>query len=216
MYYKYVIWDIDGTLLNTTEGVVGAVNDTFRKEKLPLLTPLQEKILMGSPKIQEAFINLYDVDFEQALILANKYREIYKDKYLLKASEYDGISDIMTSLVKHGIIQSIVTNKREDYAITICRHFNFHKYCSPILGSDGTPKAEKSERILKCLELLKVSDKKQAVMVGDTLGDKTAAEHAGIDFIGVNYGFGFKNIKGYANSPIEILDLLRSKKIKVL
>lgn len=211
MRYKYVIWDVDGTLLNTSEGVVSAVNDTLKEVKLPTLTPLQETILMGTPKIQDAFINLCKCTSEHALILANKYREIYKNKFLLKANTYSGVQDILSMLARQSIVQAIVTNKREDYAIKICQYFNFQAYCSPILGSDGTPQSEKSQKILKCLNLLKISNKKQVVMIGDTIGDKTAAEQVGIDFIGVNYGFGFKNIKGYANSPSEILDLLKDE-----
>lgn len=211
MRYKCVIWDVDGTLLNTSEGVVSAVNDTLTEVNLPVLTPMQEDILMGTPKIQDAFINLCKCIPEKALILANKYREIYKNKFLLKANVYRGIQDILAMLAQQGIIQAIVTNKREDYAVKICQYFNFQTYCSPILGSDGTPQSEKSQKIIKCLNLLNITDKKQVVMIGDTIGDKTAAEQVGIDFIGVNYGFGFKNIKGYANSPSEVLDLLKDE-----
>ena len=211
MYYKCVLWDIDGTLLNTSKGVIAAVNDTLQEMNLPGLTSAQKEILMGAPKIQQAFIDLYNVDSEKSLILANKYRENYKNKFLLRATEYDNIKDIMSFLAKQGIVQAIVTNKREDYAIKICQHFNFHKYCSPILGSDGTSKSEKSAKILECLAILNISDKTKVVMIGDTIGDKTAAEQAGVDFIGVSYGFGFKDVKGYANSPLEILDLLACK-----
>ena len=104
----------------------------------------------------------------------------------------------------------MATNKRQDYAIDICKHFGIDKYCQPIYGADNFNKLSKAELIKNCLKDLEVADN-QVVMIGDTIGDKVAAEQAGVGFIGVNYGFGFKNIEGYANSPSEILDLLKDK-----
>lgn len=125
----------------------------------------------------------------------------------MKATVYDGVYDVMESLRARGVKQAIATNKRQDYATEICEHFGFDKYCFPIIGADNDNKLTKADLIKKCLQTLNVTNLSSAVMIGDTNGDKTAAETVDIDFIGVNYGFGFNNVAGYANTPPDILKL---------
>ena len=136
---------------------------------------------------------------------ADIIRERYKTRDLLKAKVYDGVYDVMDTLQKRGVKQAIATMKRQDYATEICEHFGFDKYCFPIVGADNENKLTKADLIRKCLQTLNVSDLSSAVMIGDTNGDKTAAETVGIHFIGVNYGFGFKD--GKLNQIAEIVKL---------
>ena len=209
MKYRALVWDIDGTLLNTLEGLVAAYQYTIAKLNLPEKTYEEIATFIG-PTPQTIFVSKFGLSEIEAQKAADIFRDRYKNVDLLKAKPYSDLLSVLEKLSGIGYKQAVATNKRQDYAVDICRHFGIDKYCRPIYGADNFNKLSKAELIKKCLNDLEVTNN-QAVMIGDTLGDKTAAEQAGVDFIGVNYGFGFKNIEGYANSPSEILGLLKDE-----
>ena len=201
MKYDLVIWDIDGTLLNTEEGLVTAYQYTIDKLHLPFKSVNEIKFFIG-PVPQTVFIQQFAMTPDKAQEAANIFRNRYKNHDLLKAYPYDGILEVLQYIQSQGIKQAIATNKRQDYAIDICKHFGIYKFCEPILGPDNITSKTKADLIQDCVV---ATNAKKAVMIGDTNGDKRAAEIAEIDFIGVNYGFGFCNIEEYANAPLEIL-----------
>ena len=203
------MWDIDGTLLNTLEGLVAAYQYTIAKLKLPEKSYEEIATFIG-PTPQTIFVSKFGLSEIDAQKAADIFRDRYKNVDLLKAEPYSNLLSVLEKLSKIGYRQAVATNKRQDYAVEICKHFGVDKYCQPIYGADNFNKLSKAELIKNCLKNLEVADN-QAVMIGDTIGDKAAAEQAGVGFIGVNYGFGFKNIEGYANSPVDILDLLKDK-----
>lgn len=208
MFFRAVLWDVDGTLLNTEKGVAAAITEVLLKNGISM--PSEKNILnmVHWPIIQNSFCRICGLSPQEAQELTNLYREEYKSRHLFEATPYDGIFDVMDTLQKRGAKQAIATMKRQDYATEICEHFGFDKYCFPIVGADNENKLTKADLIRKCLQTLNVSDLSSAVMIGDTNGDKTAAETVGIDFIGVNYGFGFDGIKGYADSPKKIKEMI--------
>ena len=203
MKIKAVIWDVDGTLLNTQEGLTAAYLYAIEQCHLPSKTDEELKSYIG-PTPQTIFSTHFGLNEDEAQHAADIFRERYKSHDLFKASLYPGVEEVLSSLDKAGIQQAIATNKRQDYATAICEHFGLADYCDPIIGTDNENKLTKADLIRKCLEELEISDPSSVVMIGDTEGDKQAAQAASVQFLGVNYGFGFRNIPGYANSPEEI------------
>ncbi len=201
MKYDAVIWDVDGTLLDTQEGLVAAYHYTLNALNLPSRTNEEIATYIG-PTPQTVFMTRFGLSAPDAQAAADIFRARYKVHDLLKARVYDGIFDVLEALKISGLQQAIATNKRQDYAVDICAHFGIDHYCHPIYGADNDNKLTKSDLICQCLQSLKTSN---AVMVGDTAGDQTAAREAGIDFIGVNYGYGFKGMVGYADSPDKLM-----------
>lgn len=201
---KFVIWDVDGTLLDTRAGLVAAYRYALTELGLPDRTDAQICSYIG-PTPQAIFQIRFGLSAAKAQHAADVFRERYKTRDLLKATVYDGVYDVMESLRARGVKQAVATNKRQDYATEICEHFGFDKYCFPIVGADNDNKLTKADLIKQCLQTLNVADLSSAVMIGDTDGDKAAAETVGIGFIGVNYGFGFDGVEGYADTPFEIL-----------
>lgn len=209
MKYKALVWDIDGTLLNTLKGLVAAYQYTIEQLNLPEKSDEEIATFIG-PTPQTIFVSKFGLSEIDAQKAADVFRNRYKNVDLFKAEPYPNLLSVLEKFSDIGYRQAVATNKRQDYAIDICKYFGMDKYCKPIFGADNFNKLSKADLIKNCLKDLKIEEN-QAVMIGDTLGDKTAAEQAGVDFIGVNYGFGFKNIEGYANSPVDILDLLKDK-----
>lgn len=205
MKYRLVIFDMDGTLLNTSEGIVSSYRYTIDFLNLPAKSDEEICSYIG-PTPQTVFKTRFGLNDEPAQRAADIFRERYKTHDLFKATVYDGVYDVMEHLQRNGVKQAVATNKRQDYATEICQHFGFGKYCFPIVGADNENKLTKADLIRKCLETLNVTNLSEAVMIGDTVGDKTAAETVGIDFIGVNYGFGFKDVKDYFEQAIDIIN----------
>lgn len=204
---KFVIWDVDGTLLDTRAGLVAAYRYALTELGLPDRTDVQICSYIG-PTPQTIFQIRFGLNAAKAQRAADVFRERYKTCDLLKATVYDGVYDVMESLRMRGVKQAIATNKRQDYATEICEHFGFDKYCFPIVGADNDNKLTKADLIQRCLQTLNVTDFSSAVMIGDTDGDKVAAETVGIGFIGVNYGFGFSSVEGYADAPEKIKEMI--------
>lgn len=210
--YKAAIFDVDGTILDTTEGVLSAVKYTIGEMGFQ---PLSEERLLTfiGPPIQDSFAEAYRLEGQVLQVIATCFRNRYKDYDLLKAVPYEGIYEVFQALSDRGVKLAVATYKRQDYAETILRHFGFDRYTNVLYGADHGNKLKKADIIRKCLGELGMGDGSGAVMVGDSSHDAIGAKETGIDFIGVAYGFGFRSIEeayqchaaGAADSPKGLL-----------
>lgn len=200
--YKIAVFDLDGTLLDTSGGVLSAVKRTIQENHMKEL-PEEKLISFIGPPIQESFIRTYGMTKEEAQKMADQFRDYYKEpEYLLDAVPYDGIFELIQRLREKEIKIAVATYKREDYAISILKHFGFYQYADIIYGSDNNNKLKKMDIIEKCLKDTGVNDYSEAVMIGDSDNDAIGAQQIGMDFLGVTYGFGFhfqKDVETYPN-----------------
>lgn len=213
MKYELVIFDLDGTLLDTTEGIVEAVKYTIKKHNLEMLS--EEKLLTFiGPPIQESFKANYGVSKDEAQILANDFRDFYKDKTLLLAKPYEGLYETLDVLKDKSIKIAVATYKREDYAVKLLLHNRFGEYSDMLYGADNLNILKKSDIIKKCIDTSKVDSLNKVLMVGDSAHDEKGAKEIGIDFVGVTYGFGYRTKEevlesgaiGACNSILELLN----------
>lgn len=190
MKYKLVIFDLDGTLMDTSSGILLAVKDTIMEYGMPLLSEEQIKTFIGPP-IQWSFEAQYGINKEPAQKMADTFRALYSTKHLLGAVPYPGIYDLLKTLKEKGVKSAIATYKREDYALRLLKHYHFDDYTDIIYGGDNDGTLKKRDIIQKCIDTAGIKDLKDVIMVGDTLHDSNGAKELGVDFIGVSYGFGF-------------------------
>ena len=215
MNYSTVIWDIDGTLINSMEGLVSSYRYTINKLNLENKTDKELASYIG-PAPQTNFITHFNMDKKSAQAAADIFRDHYKTKDLFKAEVYDGVVDILEYLKCRQILQAIATNKREDYAIDLMKHFGLDKYFDTICGADNDNRLTKTDILQSCIKNL-TKEKEEVVLIGDSIHDGKAAKETGIDFIGVTYGFGFKSkddMKEYnpvlcAESVQDIIDFFK-------
>lgn len=207
MKRQAVIWDIDGTLLDTSEGVIDTYKYCIKNLGLKEMSDEELERLNG-PVSQVVFSEHFHLKGNDVQNATNFYREYYVKYNLYKAKPYKGAIELMGAIQQRGLLQAIATNKRQDIAEAVCEYFGFSQYMSCIIGQNDGVIRPKADMIKECMERLHACE---AVMIGDTEGDKQAAEEAGVDFIGVNYGYGFFHVKGYANSLKEVLTILESK-----
>jgi phosphoglycolate phosphatase len=189
--YELVIFDLDGTILDTTEGIIASITYTINLFKLPQLS--SEKLLSFiGPPIQDSFSKYYELSNEDIQKLTDTFRDNYSEYNLLLAKPYNGIYDVWHYLTRNNIKSAIATYKREDYALRLLQHFHFDSYTNVIFGGDYENILKKREIIARCIDKSNINDKKKIVIIGDTNYDAIAAESLNIDFIAVTYGFGFK------------------------
>lgn len=187
--YKAILFDLDGTLLDTSEGIISSVKYAIDIMGLESLSDNRIQSFIGPP-IQNTFKEVYNLCDEETSKIASIFRERYSTVDLFKAKPYDGVLETLSKLKKQGYYIGIATYKREDYAKKIVEHFGLSKYCDVIEGSDFAGKLSKSDIINRCIDKLSV-EKNEILMVGDTENDRIGAEMLCVDFLPVTYGFGF-------------------------
>jgi len=187
--YELYIFDLDGTLIDSSPGILNTVRYTlnlFNKE-IPDVDVLNAFI---GPPLKTSFERLSDVTEQEAEEMVKAFRQEYKQGEILNANLYDGVVSLCQRLQDDDIKMAIATNKPEQFAQKLVKHFSLDGFILVVCGADMKGTLKKADLIRKAMDLSKVTDKKKVVMVGDTSGDATAAEDCGVDFIGVTYGFG--------------------------
>lgn len=213
---ELVIFDVDGTLLDTKEGIVSSVKQASRMCGLPdLREDMIERTFIGPP-IAQGFQTAFGLEGESLNKAVAVFRESYIQHDLLRARPYEGIYDVLDFLKKHGIKTAIATYKRDDYAKKLLAHFRFNEYTSNIHGSDQAGQLKKSDLIELCISDSGCCDRSAMLMVGDAESDAKGAKKAGVEFLGVTYGYGFSSSDdhGFATAaqPLKILDYLKDRR----
>lgn len=198
--FKVAVFDLDGTLLDTSVGVLASVRYTIDHFGFRPLEEKQLKSFIGPP-IQDSFARVYGLEGDILQEIATVFRNRYKEADLLRAVPYDGIYDVFEKLHGGGIKPAIATYKRQDYATEILVHFGFDRYTDIMYGADHENRLKKSDIIRNAICDAGVSTPEEAVMVGDSDNDATGAKLLGVKFIGVTYGFGFHSAADVEKFP---------------
>lgn len=189
--YNTVIFDVDGTLLDSSQGVATAVKKVIKDFGLNSLSEKELQIFIATSPIQKAFMEFCRVDENIAQKCADEYRKIYINGDLYNATVYEGIVDLLESLKKQGYNLGIASYKRQDTLDKILFHFGLDKYFQRIYGADSENKLTKKDILEKCIKDLNAQPN-ETVFVGDSLSDGLASIDVGCKFIAVTYGFGFR------------------------
>lgn len=213
--FKCAVFDVDGTLLDTSEGLISSVHYTIDRYGLKPLDDETIKSFIGPP-IQNSFRKVYGLPDDVILEISAAFREHYKEEDLLKAKPYEGIYSALQRLKEEEIEIAIATYKRQDYASKLLEYFGFDRYTNHIFGSDFEGKLKKKDIIRLALKHAGVVDYSNAVMVGDSDNDAIGSQEIGTSFLGVTYGFGFQSEEeirrfgavGAANTVKEIVQII--------
>ena len=199
--WKAILFDLDGTLLNTSEGVISSVRYTLESLNYAPLTDEQLLTFIGPP-LNRRMKAIYGISDEEALKVMDFFRAHYGGDDLLKSHAYAGMPEFLESLRKKGYQLGVATYKREDMAKRVLEHCGVASYFDSICGSDAAGKYSKTDVIRNCLRALNVSEPSDAVLIGDSDNDAIGAGEAGLDFIGVTYGFGFHSREDVEKFPV--------------
>lgn len=205
--YQSIIFDLDGTLVDSSRGIISATKETLSILDYPPMTDIEIKSCIGPP-IGKTIIERFGFDDSEIPRFNLVFRDLYKNKYLMDVEIYPGIESMLEYL-KDRCTLSIATNKRCDYTKSMLDGLRISHYFNTIEGSDFDGKLTKKDLIEKCISASAI-ERSKTVMVGDTVNDAYAAKECDIDFIGVMYGMGFSKPEdlSYGRSVESTLDLL--------
>ena len=193
MKYSLAIFDMDGTILNTLDDMTDSLNEILTKYNLPLHTLDEVKFMVGNgiPKLIERAIpdGRSNPQFEK--ILAD-FIAYYEKHCAIKTAPYDGVVDCIKTLRTAGIKIAVNTNKVEPAAIALCDDY-FPGLFDIISGSrPGMPPKPAPDGIYEILNRAGMDGKSEgqcAVFIGDSDVDMQTGMNAGLDVIGVDWGF---------------------------
>lgn len=211
--YKLALFDLDGTYMDTSSGVLDAVSYTIKEMNLEEISNEKLKSFIGPP-VEFSFRTVFNLSEDKVKEAAAIFRDAYQTRFLFGAEIYDGIVRIADKLRASGVKCGIATYKRESYTMDLLEHFDLVRHFDVIHGSDREGKLSKSDIIMQCIREVGATIA-ETVMIGDTAHDASAAEKLGTDFIAVTYGFGFSRdgtidfpTIGTAHNSDDILNLL--------
>ena len=189
MRYTTAIFDLDGTITDSGQGIMNAIRYAVKKHALPEVSEEVLRSFIGPP-LKEQFQSVFGLSEEEGAVMVSTYREYYSDKGIYENRVYDGVPEMFESLKRAGVRILMATSKPEKYAKQIAEHFGFAGYFDFIGGAcmDGR-RTDKHEVIEYVIETCSVS-KDTAVMIGDRRHDIIGAAKAGIHSMGVLYGYG--------------------------
>ena len=193
MKYSLVIFDMDGTILNTLDDMTDSVNVILEKYNLPLHTLDEVRYMVGNgiPKLIERAIpqGRDNPDFDNIL---KDFISWYEAHCAIKTAPYEGVVDCIKKLRAAGLKIAVNTNKVEQAAVALCDDY-FPGLFDVISGSrPGMPPKPAPDGIYEILSRAGMdgkSDGQKAVFIGDSDVDMQTGMNAGLDVIGVDWGF---------------------------
>ena len=214
---KALIFDLDGTLLNSLVDIMDSVNIVLTEYNLPTHSLDEYKMFIGNgievlakKALQE---KLNDNEFDNFL---KKVKKIYSQRQILKTQPYDGIRDMLKILNAKQIKIAILSNKPNEFTQQVVSHFFTDIKFDIILGSRvNVPRKPNPQAVFEILGQLNLK-KNQAFFVGDTSTDMQTGKNAGLKTIGVSWGFrSVQELKQngadfIVNKPSEILELVEN------
>lgn len=209
---KAVFFDFDGTIADSSEGIMECALKTVESIGYDVsgYTPEYLRRFIGPP-LSDCFRITFAVPEEKIEECVETYRILYHGDGMYKMHAYSGIRDVLEKLREKGIKTAVATNKMKELAEKCCRNLQLYNLFDYISGPGKDGGITKARVIEIAAEALGV-EKKDVLMVGDTLNDQRGAEEAGVDFLPVTWGFGFTKDNteenNRADKPYDILKKL--------
>ncbi len=186
---RCIMFDLDGTLIDSREDIADAVNATriaFGLEKLPFETVLSYTGNGVRDLMEKTFRNA-DVNIDEAIRTMNSY---YAEHATVKTKPYPGVIEGLKTLSEKGWFIGVISNKPTELCEIILRDLGIGQYCNAILGGNsGFPLKPAPDSVLHLLEKSGAS-KENSWFCGDNNTDMNVARNAGIKSVFAAYGFG--------------------------
>lgn len=186
--YDAVLFDLDGTLLNTLDDLTDALNHTMRRFNHPSHTAEEVRSFVGNgvrKLIQRA---LPDPDSAETDAAVLEFKRYYTDHCNVRTHPYEGVLEAMTALDEVGVKLAIVSNKNDEAVQSLAHTYFGSLITVSVGGRDGVPRKPAPNMPMAALEALG-SEPERTLYVGDSDVDFHTALNAGMDCMLVGWGF---------------------------
>lgn len=189
--YRYIFFDLDGTLTDSKEGILNCLRYAFGKLGEPV-PPESTLIQFIGPPLQDSFMRFCGFDEAKAIRGIELFRERYAPIGKFENTAAPGMVELCARLKEKGYVLALASSKPEEMCVPICEKFGFTPSMETITGSPPVGDWEKVEVIQETMRRLGLTeaDKPSILMVGDRKFDVLGARECGIDCVGVEF-FGY-------------------------
>ena len=188
--YRYVLFDLDGTLTDPAEGITNSVMYALRQYGIEETDRMKLFSFIGPPLV-DSFMEKYGFSEEKAREATWHFREYFREKGIFENVPYEGMKELLSALKAEGRVLILATSKPDVFAKMILERFGFAPYFDYVAGASiDETRTRKDEVIAYALELADSPAPRDCVMVGDRSHDVLGAAAFGIDTIGVLFGYG--------------------------
>lgn len=201
----HVVFDLDGTLIDSSTDLVDAVNHVLASLGRPTLPPRTLVQFVGNGArvlLQKALAAVGDDRLDLGV---ERFMEYYATHLLDRTQPYAGIVALLDEIQRTGAYMTILSNKPEGMSRAIVAGLGWSAYFGAVLGGDSLPTRKPDPAGL--LQLIASSGVPpiRTVLVGDSVVDQQTAGAAGITFCGVTWGFGTEALR--AAHPDHLIDV---------
>lgn len=187
--YKAVLFDFDGTLVDSSEGIFKSLSYAFRQDGKPVPDTQTLRKFIGPP-IYDSFKTLFGYPDNKIDFMVQKYRERYRELGYREVRVYDGIPELLETLKANGVKIATASSKPIVFIEQILKEQGLFPYFDYIGGTLFDNISSNKTAIIKAaMQALGVAAG-ECVMVGDRLYDICGAKGAGVPCIAVLFGFG--------------------------
>lgn len=209
---KAVLFDLDGTLINSIDDLADSVNHTLGALGYPTHETEKYKYFIGNGmrKLIERALGVSETEVVDRVL--EKFMAYYREHSLDKTRPYDGVTELLDALTKKGIISVIVTNKAHAAAVKIGKHF-FGDNIKVYGQREGVPTKPDPAIVNLVLDELRLH-KSECIFVGDSGMDMAVGVNSGVTPVGVSWGFRTKDelwdngASFIADTPAELLKIV--------
>ncbi len=191
MRYKAVIFDLDGTLLNTIEDIADSVNRVLAQHGFPEHSVDRFQQMVGLGMDQLIFDALPETNRDQATLagVTREASEVYAKGWKNKTVPYAGVPELLQSLKSAGVKVAILSNKPDRFTQLCVDALLPRPLLDAVLGArEDLPKKPAPDGALHLAKILKVAPS-EVLYVGDSGTDMKTAKAAGMFAVGVAWGF---------------------------
>lgn len=189
---KAILWDLDGTIINSEEGITKCVQYALRAHGIDE-PDLKKLLCFIGPPLDPVFREKYGMTEDEAWQSVIKYRERFDVQGIFECCLYDGVKDVIIDMKQKGYVLALASSKPESACRRILDHFELTPYFDEVVGSTLDGSISTKEEVLEELGRRMASfciDKEEMCLIGDTKYDAAGAKAFGIRCVGVGYGFG--------------------------
>lgn len=183
--YKYVFFDLDGTISNSYEGIARSLDATFAHFGIKVDKALYRRYI--GPPLSDTFRLYFDTP-EKVSEVVNWFRDNYVEGDIFRNPVYEGIPETIKSLKERGYILCVASCKKQEEAEMLMKHFGIDGYLTYVSGLIYGVREQKAEILEYGMQKVG-ADRENSVMVGDTIYDIEGAAAAGVDCVLCKWGF---------------------------
>lgn len=185
---RLIIFDMDGTLVDSWPGMEYSYNETFRDFGRENMT--EDEFLSGFVgNLTENLRVMLHVEGDELEKAVRTFRKHYSERGHALSTPFPTLMDLVRDLHRKGYALGVATMMYQPYAVDILEELHIRECFDVVEGSDMTGERKKAEMILNCMAKTGVSNE-DTLMIGDGFNDQKAAEKAKVGFIAAAYGYG--------------------------